>query len=68
MIETNGLTAEETLDALEEVKHIIDEYGNSSNVFAVKKHIDQVMKRLHTTFSTSEGYRKHETEEEFKKN
>ena len=46
MIETNGLTAEETLDALEEVKHIIDEYGHSSNVFAVKKHIDPVMKRL----------------------
>ncbi len=64
-IEQNGLSAEETLDALEEVKSIMKEYGTKENIFEIKDHIIPLMDRLHTSFSSGESFRE-PTEEEKK--
>lgn len=52
--DSNELTADETLDAMKEAKMIVHTYGYDKNAFEVKRRLQGVAQRLHTSIETEE--------------
>jgi len=52
--DSSELTAEETLDAMKEAKAIVHTYGYDKNAFEVKRRLQGVAARLHTSVETEE--------------